>query len=229
MDSVRGEGDALGGKPQTQKKTKRRPPMHQVFIEGGVIRKLWGVETDAYRDHLLRLDAESRRNRFCGTIADDIIRTYAATARGSDVIVHGFFVDGVLRGAADLRILGREAEAAFSIEKPWQSHGVGSALLERSLLAARNRGIKLLQVCCLVENQRMQQLARKFEAELTFDFGTVIGTMENPHPTPLSLMQEMVADGHSFAAAYVDFQSRLLMPLGALAARPPQPSLLQVQ
>ena len=203
--------------------------MHQVFIEGGVIRKLWGVETNAYRDHLLRLDAESRRNRFCGTIADDIIRTYAATARGSDAIVHGFFVDGVLRGAADLRILGREAEAAFSIEKPWQSQGIGSALLERSLLAARNRGIKLLEVCCLAENQRMQQLARKFEAELTLDFGTVVGKMQNPHPTPLSLMQEMVADGHSFAATCVDFQSRLLMPLGALAARPPQPSLLQVQ
>ena len=29
-----------------------------------------------------------------------------------------------------------------------------------------------------------------------FDFGTVIGKMENPHPTPLSLMQEMVVDGH---------------------------------
>ena len=38
--------------------------MHQVFIEGGLIRKLWSVEAHAYRDHLLRLDAESRRNRF---------------------------------------------------------------------------------------------------------------------------------------------------------------------
>ena len=145
--------------------------MHQVFIEGGVIRKLWDVETNAYRGHLLRLDAESRHNRFCGTIADSIIRTYAATARGSDVIIHGFFVDGVLRGAADLRLNRREAEVAFSIEKRWQSLGIGSALLERSLLAACNRGIKRLQVCCIVENYRMQQLARKFEAELTFDFG----------------------------------------------------------
>ena len=128
--------------------------MHQVFIEGGVIRKLWSGETDAYRGHLLRLDAESRHNRFCGTIADSIIRTYAATARGSDVIVHGFFVDGVLRGAVDLRISGPlhpgEAEAAFSIEKRWQSLGIGSALLERSLLAARNRGIKHLKVCCII-------------------------------------------------------------------------------
>ena len=196
--------------------------MHQVFIEGGVIRKLWGVKTTAYRDHLLRLDAESRRNRFNATIADDAVRGYAETARGSDAILHGFFVDGVLRGVADLRILGREAEAAFSIEKRWQSHGVGSALLEHSLLAARNRGVKLLHVCCLMDNHRMRQLARKFEAELIFDCGTVIGTMENSYPTPLSLMQEMVTDGHSFAATYVDFQSRLLMPLGVLAARPHQ-------
>ena len=204
--------------------------MQQVFIEGGLIRKLWSVETDAYRDHLLRLDAESRRNRFCGGIADDTIRSYAATARGSDVILHGFFVDGVLRGTADLRIVRpldrREAEAAFSIEKPWQSHGVGSVLLERTLLAARNRGIKLLHVYSLAENHRMQQLARKFDAELTFDFGTVTGKMENPHPTPLSVMRELAVDGHSFAAAYVDFQSRLFKPVGALAARPPHPSPL---
>jgi GNAT superfamily N-acetyltransferase len=197
--------------------------MHEVFVEDGLIRKLWSVETDAYRDHLLRLDPESRRNRFGGAIADDMIRTYAATARGSDVILHGFFVDGVLRGVADLRILvplyRREAEAAFSIEKPWQSHGIGSALLERSLLAARNRGIKLLHVSCLAGNQRMQQLARKFHAELTFDFDTVIGRMENPHPTPLSVMRELVIDSHSFAAAYVDFQSRLLRPVGAFSSK----------
>jgi GNAT superfamily N-acetyltransferase len=188
--------------------------MHQVFIEGGLIRKLWDAEAHAYRDHLLRLDLESRRNRFCGAIADDTIRSYAATARGPDVVLHGFFVDGVLRGAADLRIVRpldlQEAEAAFSIEKPWQSHGVGSALLERTRLSARNRGIKHVQVSCLMENRRMQHLARKFEADITFDFGSVIGTMENPRPTPLSLMQEMTADGHSFAAAYIDFQSRLL-------------------
>lgn len=198
--------------------------MHEVFVEGGLIRKLWSVEADAYRDHLLRLDAESRRHRFGGAIADDMIRSYAATMRGADVIVHGYFVNGVLRGAADLRMLGgqfrREAEAAFSIERPWQSQGVGTALLERSMLAARNRGIKMLHVCCLAENQRMQQLARKFDAELSFDFGTVIGKMENENPTPLSVMREMVVDGHSFAAAYVDFQSRLFTPAFAAQGKP---------
>ena len=148
--------------------------MQKVFIEGGFIRKLWDGETDAYRDHLLRLDPESRRNRFSGSIADEAIRSFAATARGPDVIVHGFFVDGVLRGAADLHIVRpldlRLAEAAFSIERPWQSRRVGSALLERTLLSARNRGVKQVQVSCLPQNKRMQQLARKFEATFAVDY-----------------------------------------------------------
>jgi GNAT superfamily N-acetyltransferase len=121
-----------------------------------------------------------------------------------------------LRGAAELRPLGtgfaNEAEAAFSIEKPWQSHGVGTALLERTLLAARNRGLRHLHMACLAENRRMQQLARKFDAELTFDFGSVVGEVEAPQPTPLSLMREIVADGHGFATALLDVQSRLLRP-----------------
>jgi GNAT superfamily N-acetyltransferase len=121
-----------------------------------------------------------------------------------------------LRGAAELRPVGpsftQEAEAAFSIERPWQSHGVGTALLARTLLAARNRGFKLLHMACLADNRRMQQLALKFDAELTFDFGTVTGEVEAAHPTPLSLMREFVADSTGFATALLDVHSRLIRP-----------------
>ena len=189
---------------------------NDALIDGGLIRKLWSTEKASYRDHLLRLDAESRRNRFGGGVADEFIDNYVELPRGADAIIHGFFVDGILRGAAELRAVGtprdREAEAAFSIEKPWQSHGVGSALLERTLLAARNRGIKLMHMACLASNERMQQLARKFDAELTFDFGSVVGEVETPHPTPLSVLREIVADSHGFATAMLDVQSRLLKP-----------------
>ena len=190
--------------------------MHDPLIDGGVIRKLWISETDLYRDHLLRLDGESRRNRFGGGVSDDFIRSYVGLSVALDAVTHGFFVDGALRGAAELRSLGsgfaEEAEAAFSIEKPWQSHGVGTALLERTLLAARNRGFKLLHMACLAENRRMQQLARKFDAELTFDFGSVVGEVEAPHPTPLSVIREIMEDGHGFATAMLEVQSRLLRP-----------------
>ena len=75
----------------------------------------------------------------------------------------------------------------------------------------------------------MQQLARKFGAEITFDFDTMTGVMENANSTPLSLMQEMVADGHSFVAASVDFQSRLFRPVGALVSLLPYRAALQAQ
>jgi GNAT superfamily N-acetyltransferase len=149
-------------------------------------------------------------------VSDEFVREYAELSFGIDALIHGFFVDGALHGAAELRPIGaplmREAEAAFSIEKPWQSHGVGSLLLERTLLAARNRGIKFLHMACLADNRRMQQLARKYDAELTFDFSNVVGEVATPRPTPLSVMREILADGHGFATAMFDVQSRLLRP-----------------
>jgi GNAT superfamily N-acetyltransferase len=191
--------------------------MHELLPPNGRIRKLWVGETAIYRDHLLRLDLQSRRSRFGGGVSDQFIDNYVAVANGLDSVIHGFFVDGTLRGTGELRPLGpgfpHDAEAAFSIEKPWQSHGVGTALLARTLLAARNRGFKLLHMACLAENQRMQQLALKFDAELTFDFGSVVGEVEAPHPTPLSVMREFVADSTGFATAMLDVQSRLIRPM----------------
>ncbi len=188
--------------------------MQDVLPEGGVIRKLWVGEAAKYRDHILRLDPQSRHNRFGGGVSDDFVRDYADLAIALDAVVHGFFVDGMIHGAAELRPLGlrfsHQAEAAISVEKPWQSHGVGSALLRHTLLAARNRGFRLLHMACLAENRRMQQLARKFDAELSFDFGSVVGEVESSRPTPLSLMRELMADGHGFATAVLDLQSRML-------------------
>jgi len=186
--------------------------MQDVLPEDGVIRKLWIGEAGKYRDHLLRLDPESRHSRFGGGISDDFVRDYVELSNSLDAVVHGFFLKGEIRGAAELRPLGlpRQAEAAISVEKPWQSHGVGSALLRHTLLTARNRGFRLLHMACLAENRRMQQLARKFDAELSFDFGSVVGEVESSRPTPLSLMRELMADSHGFATAMLDLQSRLL-------------------
>ncbi len=186
--------------------------MHNALVDGGTIRKLWIGEAGKYRDHLLRLDPESRRNRFGGAVSDEFIENFVNLTIGLDAVIHGFFVDGEMRGAGELRALGSpdEAEAAFSIEKNWQSHGVGSALLERTLLAARNRGIKHMHMTCLAHNKRMQQLARKFDAELSFDFGSVVGEVEAPFPTPLSVLREFVADGSTLANAVFSAHRRLL-------------------
>jgi GNAT superfamily N-acetyltransferase len=152
--------------------------MPEHLTAGGAIRKLWLGEAPLYCAHLLRLDPGSRRNRFGGTVSDDYLRGYAQRSNLAGAVLHGFFADGVLRGIAELRPLpGDEAETALSIEKGWQGRGVGTALLERTLIAARSRGTKLLHLTCLPENRRMWQLARKFRADLTFGYGGVVGKL----------------------------------------------------
>jgi hypothetical protein len=58
----------------------------------------------------------------------------------------------------------------------------------------------------------MQQLARKFEAGLSFDFGSVVGEVDPPRSTALSLMREAIVDGHSVATAIFEAQSKLFRP-----------------
>jgi GNAT superfamily N-acetyltransferase len=185
--------------------------MYEPLVSGGTVRRLWIGEAELYSQHLLRLDTESRRNRFGGAVSDEFILRYAESPTLSGAVIYGFFVDGVLRGAAELRLLEHagDAEAALSVERAWQSRGVGTALLERVLLAARNRQVERLHMLCLGENRRVQQLARKFGAELSFQSGSVVGEMKAPHPTPMSVMRELAADGIDLAAAMLDVPSQL--------------------
>lgn len=187
--------------------------MQELLPPGGIVRKLWPGEAEAYRDHLLRLDPESRHRRFTGAVGDEFIAQHARSIGDFGTVVYGVFIDGTLRGAAELRPFkpfAHEAEAAFSVEQPWQSHGVGTVLLEHILLAARNRGITALEMQCLADNRRMQDLARKFAAEFRFDFGSVVGEVDPPHFTPLSLAREWTEDAFGLFTAMLDAQAKLV-------------------
>lgn len=180
----------------------------------GTFRKLWSADTGALQAHLLRLDPESRRMRFGTPVTDYFIQNYAQHALGNHSISHGYFVDGVLRGVAELRgfrgVGGGEAEAAFSVERAYQNGGIGTELFGRTVLAARNRGISKLFVNFLSQNQRMQAIASKFDAVLTFDSDGVTGKIATPHANALSMFKEAAADGADFAGSMLDLQSRLV-------------------
>ena len=93
--------------------------MHEPLPPGGLIRKLWISEAEAYRDHLLRLDPDSRRNRFAGAVSDQFVTDYANLSFGIDAVIHGFFVDGTLRGAAELRPIGAPIRAGAGFSQGW--------------------------------------------------------------------------------------------------------------
>jgi RimJ/RimL family protein N-acetyltransferase len=173
---------------------------------------MWPAETEKFRDHLLRLDADSRRMRFGMSVDDDFIRDYAERTASMDSLIIGYFYAGEMRGAGELRLLGEgssDAEGAFSVEKDHQNRGIGSDLLGRLVRAARNRGVSRLYMNCLAENRKMQRIAKKFEAELHFDHGEVVGRVLPAMPTYLSLWQEAVEDTNNFVMAVLDFPLHL--------------------
>jgi GNAT superfamily N-acetyltransferase len=179
----------------------------------GHIRKLWPADQAAFRDHLLRLDFETRRKRFAMAATDEFIERYAATCFQLDSIIHGYFCDGKLRGVGELRLLdvaSKQAEAAFSVEADWQNAGIGSELMQHTLLTARNRGISKVYMNCLASNRSMQKMARAAGAELEFEAGEVVGLILPPHASPTSLAREVVWDTEGWATAIFDMQRRFL-------------------
>ena len=180
----------------------------------GTIRKLWPSETDVFRDHLLRLDKESRRMRFAHGVADSFIEEYALRMNAMGSIVFGYFEDGEMRAAAELRKLGdtwgREAEAAFSVESTHQDHGIGSLLMGRVIQAARNREVQTLYMSCLAENSKMRAIALKHHADLRFEYGEIIGEIVPEHPNYFSIMAEAIEDRVGYMMAVLDLQARLV-------------------
>lgn len=177
------------------------------------LRKLWPSDLAEFRDHLLRLDPASRHRRFAMAASDEFLADYAARSFDLSSVIHGVFEGERLRGVGELRLIAgakREAEAAFSVEEDWQARGFGSALMERTLLAARNRGIRRIWMNCLATNRRMQQLARRHGAELEYEGGDVTALVLPPRASPVSLMREAVSDGYGWAAAVFELQSRLI-------------------
>lgn len=188
--------------------------MSESRLPEGLIRKLWPSESGRFRDHLLRLDKDSRRLRFAHGVADAFIEDYAARMNDMGSLVFAFIADGEVRAAAELRKLGdtwgREAEAAFSVEKAYQDQGIGSELMGRVIRAARNRGVQLLYMSCLAENAKMQTIARKYEAELHFEYGEVVGEIVPEGANYFSLLAEAVEDRVGFMMAVLDLQARLV-------------------
>jgi GNAT superfamily N-acetyltransferase len=148
------------------------------------------------------------------SVNDDFLIRYAERCFGIDDVIYGYYVDGVLRGAGELRavgnnIIGGSVEAAFSVEKDWRRRGVGSELMSRIVRAARNRRADALYMSCLASNAAMQALAKKFSADLRFETDDMTGKLVAREPTPSSVWSEFADNATSFATAMLDLQTRV--------------------
>ena len=152
-------------------------------------------ELPLLRDHLLRLDAESRHDRFNGFLDDSFIESYAARCADDGTVIIAYIENGVVRGAAELHPPEQSPdslpEIAFSIEACVRRRGVGTILFRRLIEEARAKGYKTLRITTGAENHAMRALAGKFGAHLAFRHGESTGTIDltrQPQAEPAKLV-----------------------------------------
>jgi GNAT superfamily N-acetyltransferase len=166
-------------------------------------------ELPLLRDHLLRLDRESRHDRFHGFMDDGFIERYAAKCAGDGTVIIAYIENGVVRGAAELHPPDQSPDAlpeiAFSVEACVRRQGVGSVLFRKLIAEARSKGYDSLRITTGAQNRAMRALASKFGAHLTFRHGESTGTIDlkrNNQPQPAKLA---IATPIDAARAMMDF------------------------
>jgi GNAT superfamily N-acetyltransferase len=160
--------------------------MHDVPIAGstaakGSVRTLTAQELPLLREHLLRLDPESRRDRFNGLIDEGFIARYAAKCATDGTIIVAYFEDGVVRGAAELHqpdLSNPLPEIAFSVEAGVRRQGVGTILFTSLIAKAKSLGYDSLRITTGSQNEAMRALAHKFGSHLSFRRGESTGSID---------------------------------------------------
>jgi GNAT superfamily N-acetyltransferase len=146
------------------------------------VRTLRREEIPLLRDHLLRLDGASRRDRFHGFIDDGFIERYAKKCANDGTVIIVYLQEGAVRGAAELhppeQSPDSQPEIAFSVETSVRRRGVGSALFRYLIGEARAKGYRSLRITTGAQNEAMRALAHKFGANLTFRHGESTGSIQ---------------------------------------------------
>ena len=163
-------------------------------------------ELPLLRDHLLRLDPESRHDRFNGFLDDSFIERYAGRCADDGTVIVAYIVDGVVRGAAELHPPEGDSlpEVAFSVEASVRRRGIGTLLFRRLIAEARWKGFKQLRITTDAENHAKRSLASRFGAHLAFHHGESTGTIDLTK-TPEAELAELAAAPFTASRAILTF------------------------
>ena len=165
-------------------------------------------ELPLLRDHLLRLDPESRHDRFNGFLDESFIERYAKKCADDGTLIVAYMENGIVRGAAELHPPEQSEdglpEIAFSVETCVRRQGVGSLLFRRLISEAQWKGYRRLRVTTGASNEAMRALAAKFGAHLKFQHGESTGTIDLT-PQPQAELAKLIDAPLNAARAVMSF------------------------
>ena len=180
-----------------------------VLAKGNVRTLRQQEELPLLRDHLLRLDPESRHDRYHGFMDDGFIERYAAKCADDGTVIIAYIEGGVVRGAAELHPPDQSPdslpEIAFSVEASVRRQGVGSILFKKLIAEAQSKGYRSLRITTGVQNQAMRALAHKFGAHLTFRHGESTGSIDLKQLSQSEPARLAIATPFDAARAMVNF------------------------
>lgn len=178
----------------------------------GVIRRLDRHEMPLLREHLLRLDTESRHDRFNGFADEGFIERYAAKCATDGTVVIAYLEGGAVLAAAELHPADGEnsplPEVAFSVERQVRRKGVGSVLFRRLITEGERKGYASLRVTTGAQNEAMRSLANKFGAHLTFRHGESTGEIDLRKQPAAAAARFNPADAFAAPAAFAQAVAR---------------------
>ena len=142
------------------------------------VRELHANHREQILHHLLLLNEGDRRLRFGTQTSNEVIERYIECLDFTKDKLFGHF-DALLNltGIAHLAylpIVNEQSEAAefgVSVLPKGRGQGIGTALLARASIHARNTGIKTLLVHCLANNKAMMHIARKAGMHVELAYG----------------------------------------------------------
>jgi RimJ/RimL family protein N-acetyltransferase len=161
------------------------------------VRELHAGHKDEILSHLLQLNDDDRRLRFGTQTPDEVIADYVEHLDFNKDTVFGIFDDDLkLIGMAHLAYLPeskgqkRAAEFGVSVLPQGRAQGLGTALLQRSAVHARNTRIETLYVHCLASNKAMMHLAQKADMRVEYAYGDADAYLKLSPASPATIVEE---------------------------------------
>ena len=164
------------------------------------IRSLSARHRERVEQHLLELQAQDRYLRFGYAAQDEQVRAYVASIDFERDDVFGIYNRKIeliamahLAYATD-KELAQCAEFGVSVSAHARARGYGGRLFDRAAMHARNKGVSMMFIHALSENEAMLKIARKAGATVERDGSDSEAHLLLPHATLDSQITEIVEE-----------------------------------